>query len=52
MSYRFRVWVRINGSQTATIYMMGDDQHKIQALCESQYGAGNVISVTYATESE
>lgn len=45
MIYRFRIWVKINNTQTTQIYMQGSSSLEVQALCEAQYGTGNVLAV-------
>lgn len=52
MTYRFQIWVRINNTQTAQVYMHGSSDQEIRAVCEAQYGVGNVIAVHYASEND
>jgi hypothetical protein len=42
--YQYRVWVRINSSQTANATVWADNDYQAKALAESLYGYGNVLN--------
>lgn len=47
--YTFQVWFRIGGYRTAEARINASDWHQAQMIAESQYGSGNIISITMAS---
>ena len=43
---QYRVWVRINPYQTATVLVYADNDDVVRQLAELQYGPGSVLSWT------
>jgi len=41
---QYRLWVRINQTQTANTIVFADNDYAARQLGEAQYGVGNVLS--------
>lgn len=42
--YQYRVWIRLNQTQTAHVVVNADNDLQAKMIAEAQYGAGNVLS--------
>ena len=43
---QYRLWVRINQTQTANTIVYADNAYMAKQLGEAQYGIGNVLNYT------
>ena len=43
---QYRVWIRLNPYQTATVLIYAEHDGVVRQLAELQYGAGSVMSWT------
>ncbi len=43
---QYRIWVRVNAYQTATVLLCADNDSAVRQLAEQQYGVGSVLSWT------
>lgn len=43
---QYRVWVRINQTQTAHVVLSASYDSEVRALAESMYGPGSVLNYT------
>jgi hypothetical protein len=43
---QYRVWIRINAYQTATVLVYAEHDGVVRQLAELQYGSGSVLSWT------
>ena len=43
---QYRLWVRINQTQTANTIVFADNAYMAKQLGEAQYGVGNVLNYT------
>jgi hypothetical protein len=43
---QYRLWVRLNQTQTANTIVYADNAYTAKQLGEAQYGVGNVLSYT------
>ena len=43
---QYRLWVRINQTQTANTIVFADNDYAVRQLGEAQYGVGNVLNYT------
>jgi len=46
----YRVWVRINPTQTIHVNINADYDYQAKLIAEAQYGAGNVLGYTLIHE--
>ncbi len=44
--YTYRVWVRINQTQTVHVNVQADNDLDAKMIAEAQYGHGNVLGYT------
>jgi hypothetical protein len=44
--YKYRLWVRINPTQTAETYVWASNDFQAKMLGEAQYGVGNILAYT------
>jgi len=42
--YQYRVWIRLNQTQTANVIVNADNDIQAKMLAESLYGHGNVLN--------
>lgn len=47
---QYKLWVRINSSQTAFTLIYADNGYIAKQLGESMYGVGNVLNYTEVSE--
>jgi hypothetical protein len=48
--YKYTIWVRINSSQTAHTIVWASNDYEAKLLAEAQYGQGNVLNYTRASD--
>jgi hypothetical protein len=46
---QYRLWVRINQTQAANTIVFADNDYAARQLGEAQYGVGNVLGYTLAS---
>jgi len=44
--YQYKLWVRVNNSQTAETIVYAKNDYEAKLLGEAQYGCGNVLNYT------
>ena len=42
--YQYRVWIRLNQTQTANVIVNADNDIQAKMLAENMYGYGNVLN--------
>lgn len=48
--YRYKLWVRINETQTAHTIIFANNDYEAKQLGEAQYGSGNVLGYSRIDE--
>lgn len=43
---QYRVWVRLNDTQTANVIVYADNDYLAKLIAEAQFGVGNVLAYT------